>query len=139
MDNHQLENILHRVLGDTFCGMWASDQLALLTREFQTPSYFIVNTHPSHLPGEHWLALTLEEDGSASFFDSFGFPPDFSHYPSSILEFLENCAEKILYHKRQLQHPLSMVCGQHCVFFISAIGPADFLIKKYCLCMTTTP
>ena len=76
-DNHQLENILHRVLGDTFCGVWASDQLALLTRECQTPSYFIVNTHPSHLPGEHWLALTLEEAVSASFFDYFGFPPDF--------------------------------------------------------------
>ena len=114
MDNHQLERLLHRLLGDVFCGVWASDQLNLLTREFQTPAYFIVNTHPSHLPGEHWLSLTLEQDGSASFFDSYGFPPDFANYPSSILQFLE----KILYHDRQLQRPLSTVCGQHCVFYL---------------------
>ncbi|MEQ2301665.1 hypothetical protein AMECASPLE_038394 [Ameca splendens] len=36
------------------------------------PAYFIVNTHPSHMPGEHWLALTLDENGEASFFDSYG-------------------------------------------------------------------
>lgn len=118
MDNHQLEHLLHRLLGNVFCGVWASDQLPLLTFDFQAPAYFIVNTHPSHLPGEHWLSLTLEEDGSATFFDSYGFPPDFPHYPSTILEFLENRSEKIFYHDRQLQHPLSIVCGQHCVFYL---------------------
>lgn len=117
MDNRQLDHLLHRLLGDIFCGVRASDQLPLLN-EFRAPAYFIVNTHPSHLPGEHWLSLTLEQDGSATFFDSYGFPPDFPHYPSSILEFMESRAEKILYHNRQLQHPLSVVCGQHCVFYL---------------------
>ena len=118
MDNRQLEHLLHRLLGDVFCGVWASDQLPLLRSEFRAPGYFIVNTHPSHLPGEHWLSLTLEQDGSTTFFDSYGFPPNFPHYPSTILEFLESRAEKILYHDRQLQHPLSVVCGQHCVFYL---------------------
>ena len=44
-----------------------------------------MNTHPSHMPGEHWLALTLEENGQATFFDSYGLPPDFAHYPSGIV------------------------------------------------------
>nr|DAC81313.1 TPA_asm: adenain [Larimichthys croaker adintovirus] len=118
MNNHELENLLHRLLGDVFCGVWASDQLPLLTRSFDTPVYFIVNTHPAHLPGEHWLSLTLEEDGVATFFDSYGFPPDFAHYPSSILQFLEQRSDRILYHDRQLQHTLSTVCGQHCVYYL---------------------
>lgn len=118
MDNLQLEHILHRALGDVFCGVWASDQLAFLRRDFKPPAYFIVNTHPSHLRGEHWLALTLEKDGSSTFFDSYGFPPDFAHYPSVISEFLEGRSDKILYHDRQLQHPMSVVCGQHCIFYL---------------------
>ena len=109
---------MHRVLGDVFCGVWASDQLPLLTRSFTPPSYFIVNTHKGHQPGEHWLSLTLEEDGTGTFFDSFGFAPDFNYYPRSILQFLENRSSKILYHNLQLQNPLSDACGQHCVYYL---------------------
>ncbi len=85
MNNHELENLLHRLLGDVFCGVWASDQLPLLTRSFDTPVYFIVNTHPAHLP---------------------------------VLQFLEQRSDRILYHDRQLQHTLSTVCGQHCVYYL---------------------
>lgn len=86
MNNHQLGSLLPHLLRDVFCGVWASDQLPLLNPSFRTPAYFIVNTHEGHWPGEHWLALTLKEDGEATIFDSYGFPPDFSHYPSSILQ-----------------------------------------------------
>ena len=118
MDNHQLERLLHHLIGDTFHGVWACDQLPALSQTFNLPAYFIVNTHPSYMPGEHWLALTLEEDGSATFFDSYGFPPDFAHYPASILQFLESRSKKLHYHNRQLQHTFSIVCGQHCVFYL---------------------
>lgn len=119
MNNQQLEKLLTSVTGDVFCGVWASDHLPLLTQHFPLPAYFIVNTHPGHRPGEHWLALTLEKDGTATFFDSYGFPPDFHYYPSSILQFLKKRADKILYHDRQIQHPLSVACGHHCVFYLS--------------------
>ncbi|TWW55937.1 putative RNA-directed DNA polymerase from transposon BS [Takifugu flavidus] len=56
------------------------------------------------MPGEHWLALTLENGGIATFFDSYGFPPDFDHYPPSILQFLEKRSKNIEYHDVQLQH-----------------------------------
>lgn len=118
MDNLQIESILNRLLGDVFCGVWACDLLPSLNPSFRTPAYFIVNTHPAHMPGEHWLALTLEKGGEATFFDSYGFPPDFDHYPSSILQFLENRSQNINYHNRQLQHPLSTVCGQHCIYYL---------------------
>ena len=68
MNNHQLEKLLQKVLGDVFCGVWASDQLPSLTRSFALPSYFIVNTHEGHQPGERWLSMTLGEDGSGTFF-----------------------------------------------------------------------
>lgn len=118
MNNHELEGILRHLLGDSFCGVWASDQLPLLRQSFRLPAYMIVNTHPAHEPGEHWLALTLEEGQKASFFDSFGFSPEFSHYPKSILEFLKKRCETISYHTHQFQHTLSTTCGQHCVFYL---------------------
>lgn len=118
MNNHEIENLLHHLLGDLFCGVWACDQLPLLTHTFPGPAYFIVNTHPSHMPGEHWLAMTLDENGQASFFDSYGFPPDFEFYPSSIMTFLEDRSSKIWHHNNQLQNTLSTVCGHHCIFYL---------------------
>lgn len=118
MNNLQLERLLQRIMGNVFRGVWACDQLPLLTRCFPLPSYFIVNTHKGDQPGEHWLALTLEKDGTATFFDSYGFPPTFEYYPPSILHFLKDRAEQILYHDRQLQHPLSVACGHHCVYYL---------------------
>lgn len=104
--------------GDVFCGVWPSDQLSHLRQSFTPPAHFIVNTHPSSKPGEHWLAITIEDDNTATFFDSFGFPPDFAHYPRCILNFLEKRSNKILYHQTQLQDVLSTTCGQHCVFYL---------------------
>jgi len=66
----------------------------------------------------HHLLLTLEENGQATFFDSYGLPPDFSHYPSDIVSFLKDRSLKISYHIRQLQNTLSTVCGQQCVYYL---------------------
>ena len=63
MNNHQLESLLRHLLGDAFCGVWASDQLPLLEQTFRLPAYMIVNTHPGHEPGEHWLASLWRKMG----------------------------------------------------------------------------
>lgn len=118
MNNHQLESLLHQLLGKVFCGVWACDELSLLSHEYAGPAYFIVNTHPAHMPGEHWLALTLEGNGIATFFDSYGFRPDFDFYPTSIVKFLKDRSSKIIYHNNQLQDTLSVVCGHHCVYYL---------------------
>ena len=118
INNHHLEKLLRKVLGDVLCGVWASDQLPSLTRSFALPSYFIISTHEGHQPWEHWLSITLEEDGTGTLFYSYGFSPDFDYYPGSILHFLENHSDRILYHKLQLQHPLSRVCSQHCIYYL---------------------
>lgn len=118
MNNHQLDSLLRHMVGDSFGGVWASDQLPQVKQLFRYPVYMIVNTHPSHMPGEHWLAMTLEGENVGTFFDSFGFPPNFSHYPKSILQFLEKQCKTILHHNCQLQNVLSTACGQHCVFYL---------------------
>lgn len=118
MDSHQLQTLLHELLGDVFCGVWPSDQLPSMTQYLRRPAYFIVNTHPAHMPGEHWLSLTLEKNGEATFFDSFGFPPNFIYYPQSILNFMEKFSKIIKYHNGQLQDLLSSVCGHHCIYYL---------------------
>lgn len=106
------------LIGDIFCGVWACDQLPF-GKPFHAPSFFIVNTHPASYPGEHWLALTLEEDGTGTFFDSFGYPPHYSFYPSDIFAFLRDNCTRIRYNTKQIQHELSSACGHHCVYYLT--------------------
>lgn len=120
MNNHQLESIMRLLVGDSFFGVYAEDELlALLKRSFKRPTYMIINTDPRNKPGTHWLAISLDEDGDASFYDSFGFPPDYLFYPKSIVTFLKKHAKRVSFHQRQLQATLSTVCGQHCIFFLA--------------------
>lgn len=77
------------VLANIFFGIRASVELNDLHPSSQ-PAYNAVNTGPLHLPGAHWLALTVVRGGKATFSDSFGFSPDFKLYPKSILHFPEN-------------------------------------------------
>lgn len=124
MNNHELEGIMRKLIGNLFGGVWASDELEMLNREhFYKPVYYIVNTHPSHMPGEHWLALTLENEDTGTFFDSLGNRPDYFRYPDSIVSFFKkNNCRVIRYNTLQLQHEDSVTCGQHCVFYLTHRG-----------------
>ncbi len=82
MNKGELETLLSHLLDALFCGVWASDELQTLQITLLL-AFYIVNTHPQHLPGEHWLAITVEEGGKATFFDSCGFSPEFEYYPKS--------------------------------------------------------
>uniref|UniRef100_A0A1A8C6A0 Uncharacterized protein n=2 Tax=Nothobranchius kadleci TaxID=1051664 RepID=A0A1A8C6A0_NOTKA len=118
MDNHELDGILSSLLGDYFGGVYASDQLSTVPKNIRLPAYFVVNTHPVHLPGEHWLALAVEQNGLGTFFDSYGLSPEFKYYPENILNFLTERCSRIQYQDCQLQSFASDRCGQHCVFFL---------------------
>lgn len=120
MDGRTLETLLKRIQGKLFGGVYASDELSYLNPARRT--FYIVNTHPRNQPGEHWLALTLEEEGVATFFDAYGYPPDFNYYPQTILAFLEKHSRRIFYHNDQLQNELSVTCGQHCMFYLIQRG-----------------
>jgi hypothetical protein len=97
------------------------------------PAAIICNSDPSTLPGTHWLAIYLYKNKNksttscnAEFFDSFGRPP--SHYSSFITQFLQLNASRVIYNTKQVQAPLTMTCGLHCLYFL----------KLRCTTTTTT-
>ena len=46
-----------------------------LPRTLTRGKAYVINTHPSHLPGEHWIALYRETSGTVKYFDSLGLGP----------------------------------------------------------------
>ena len=44
------------------------------------PSAYVVNSHTSTKPGEHWLAIFFGKQGQGEFFDSYGLHPDFNGF-----------------------------------------------------------
>ncbi len=119
MNTVQLTAIMDKISCNThFLGVLPSDHLP--ERPLKTlPALAIVNTDPSDLPGEHWVAAYLSREGSGCFFDSFGNAPDSDHFPTSIKNFLISNAPVVLYSTKRVQDFTSDVCGQHCVFPIS--------------------
>lgn len=78
------------------------------------PCAFIVNTHPSTMPGEHWLAIHFDSKGHAEFFDPYGKAPinfDLEH-------FLQTTSTSWSFNNKQIQAPLSLMCGPICLFYL---------------------
>lgn len=46
-----------------------------LPRTLTRGKAYVINTHPSHLPGEHWVALYRETSGTVRYFDPLGLRP----------------------------------------------------------------
>ncbi len=100
-----------------FLGVLPSDQLPKKPIRI-LPSACIINTHPARLPGEHWIAVYLTQDGPTCFFDSFGNPPNSHRFPTTINNFLAANDADVLYSNGRVQDYSSDTCGQHCVFFL---------------------
>ena len=127
MNTLELDEILRRTLKNcNFIGVFACDQLPVKT-PISRPVALVVNTDPSHKPGSHWLAAYIDKHNTATFFDSFGNPPE--RFSKSIVEFLKENCEDIQYQARQLQSLCSTVCGQHCVFFLTHMNTCDDYVK----------
>ena len=115
MDNNTIDHILrkHPSIGGKFGGVFACDELPK-NNYLNKDLFYVVNTDASHLSGQHWLAVYINSNGRNELFDSYGnmqFPPK-----KEIQQFL-NYTDYI-YSLSQLQHNLSTVCGQYCVFYI---------------------
>src|SRR5882724_5062914 len=74
----------------------------------------VINTDPSHLPGQHWVALIIQ-DGAGEYFDSFGMPPlhdDITSYIS------KQCPKGCCYNPMHLQSVTSSTCGLYTIAYI---------------------
>lgn len=110
MFSTQINKILERV--PHFIGCFPRDKLPEIIRR---PASLIVNTDPSTEPGEHWVAIHIDE--SAEYFDSYGLPP----HHKEIIDYLEDNSldGKIAMNHVTLQTPgFSVTCGHYATLFV---------------------
>ena len=74
----------------------------------------VFNLDPSHLPGSHWVAVYLDFNGHAEYFDSTGLPPD-----PACCQLLRRVCPRIPIKKNTVAlQDRTQVCGQFCVAFL---------------------
>ena len=73
------------------------------------PSAFVCNTHDSDRPGEHWVAMYVDEIGV--YFDPYGQKPQHTEFTN----FMNEHCSQWPSNDHNLQSPISTVCGQYCV------------------------
>ena len=111
MDTEEINEKLKKYR-DCFVGTYPCD---LLPKVVQRPAAIIANTDPAHKPGEHWVALWLNANGTGEYFDSFGLPP----LNSNILRYIrEECPNGVTHLNVMLQNVLSITCGNYCVLYV---------------------
>ena len=96
-------------------------QQAALFNNRPTATCCILNTHPSHRPGEHWLAFFSDPiTCKLEFFDSYGFPSNFYNLSSSsvITSTPSSCFSLVASNNVQLQSYTSSVCGHYCLLYL---------------------
>jgi hypothetical protein len=99
---------------DCFIGTFPRDLLPK-NKITKRPCALVINTDDSLNPGQHWVALFLRKNGTAEYFDSFGF----SIMHKDIINFLrKNNIDNIIYNPKQLQSVSMSTCGAYCVLFV---------------------
>ena len=78
------------------------------------PTAYVVNSHPSSKPGEHWVAMYFDKNGKGEYFDSYGLSPDIFGFT----EFMNKNSTSWDFNKKTLQSLFSNVCGHYCIYFI---------------------
>ena len=108
MYTQQLNRMGTRLFGYRYLGTFPLDKVPLHFIKDAVLQHFIINTHTSNLPGQHWIAVTVHNNNKAYIFDSFGQPP-----PRLLVSQLKQRGiAKIYYSKRQIQTVGTTICGQ---------------------------
>jgi len=89
-----------------FDGVCSSEDLP----QRRSPKLLVANTDPAYLPGEHWIAMFIDERGNGQYFDSFGRPPSKMFWC-----YLNEHCKRWTQNTTQYQRVISELCGQYCV------------------------
>jgi hypothetical protein len=73
----------------------------------------VINTQPSTLSGEHWLAVYITIS-KINVFDPLGF-----YYPSMLVNRIEKLNRPTFYNRVMYQNPMSETCGQYCLLWLT--------------------
>ena len=110
MNNQQINKAL-KIYNDCYIGCYPSNLIPIPRK---TPAAIIINTDPSHEPGEHWVVIWLNVDDTCEYFDSFGMPP----LNSEIINYInKTCPNGMLYSNLMLQHPFGITCAKYCILY----------------------
>ena len=77
------------------------------------PSAYVINSHPSSKPVEHWIAVYFDKHGKGEYFDSYDLHPSMNGF----IAFKRNSNDWI-YNKKTVQSLFSTTCGHYCEYFI---------------------
>jgi hypothetical protein len=116
MNTDQIQKLLKNISG--FQGVFSSDTLPV------KPRLLVCNTDPSTKPGEHWIAIYVDETGRGEYFDSFGRVPN-EHFESYMNA---NC-RNWTFNKKQLQSIVSAFCGYYCVVYVTFRASGNDMLK----------
>jgi len=89
-------------------------------------SFYVFNLDSSDKPGSHWVCIMLHPTKNI-YFDSYGFPP----HLETLKNFMQN---NYIFNCTPLQHPLSTVCGQWCLYFVYQMSqhvPINEVFKQF--------
>lgn len=109
MNTREISNILFKdkITRNVFCGVFAADQVPVLDKPY---GGYVVNTDEAGLPGQHWIALYVD-NYKLEYFDSYGLAPlpKFNY-------FLEG--RDFVYNAEQLQSVLTASCGHYVIYYL---------------------
>ena len=110
-----LRAILHSdpVTKGRFRGCFALNETFQYNTKF--PAIYIFNTGTLSSPGEHWLGIYIDSDGSCDYFCSLGTAPLAGLY-DKLKKKLK--VTTIKYNTISIQHPLSTTCGYFVYYFL---------------------
>ena len=116
-------------------GTLASDELP--TRIVNYPICFCVNTAPKANPGEHWIALYLQQRGYVEVFCSFGSSPAMHVTLTNLRKFHKTFGfQKLTYNNHCLQTVLSSLCGMYAILYLQ-IKCRGYSIAELTFCFTS--
>lgn len=94
-----------------FYGIYPIDKLPRVIPRF--PIFFIVNTHPHNLDGEHWKIIFINENRIGEVFDSLSQPMS-----DLLIRWMNRFCLRWRRNRKRYQHLLSSTCGAFCLYFI---------------------
>lgn len=112
MNTNEIEKVIQQnsCAPEVFAGVFARDRIP---KRIKYPCSMVWNTDPAHKPGEHWVAVHLDEDGIGEYFDSYGLEP-----PACFKRYMQQNSVKWTWNTTQLQDVWTSACGYFCVFYI---------------------
>lgn len=115
MTNVQLLHLIKKYADEdcrrAFSGIFSIDELP--AKVTQVPFLMIVNTHTKNLPGEHWKAVYISNEGFAEVFDSLASPVS-----TFLASWLNKHTRKWIPSEVTIQNPLAPTCGAFVLYFI---------------------